>query len=107
MIAAAEKALLDERRLLTADELSALASLPDGAVMNLAALAHQVRLAWCGPEVEIEGILSAKTGGSLTPQSYSILHCGNTSILPLHIRLKFLSLFLFLHYYRVSRLSIL
>ena len=63
VIAAAEKALLDERRLLTADELSALASLPDGAVMNLAALAHQVRLAWCGPEVEIEGILSAKTGG--------------------------------------------
>ena len=31
--------------------------------MNLAALAHQVRLAWCGPTVEIEGILSAKTGG--------------------------------------------
>jgi biotin synthase len=63
VIAAAETALLDERRLLTADELSALAALPDGAVMNLAALAHQVRLAWCGPEVEIEGILSAKTGG--------------------------------------------
>jgi biotin synthase len=63
VIAAAEKALLDERRLLTADELTALAALPDGAVMNLAALAHQVRLSWCGPEVEIEGILSAKTGG--------------------------------------------
>ena len=31
--------------------------------MALASLAHQVRLAWCGPEVEIEGILSAKTGG--------------------------------------------
>ena len=30
---------------------------------SLAALAHEVRLAWCGPEVEIEGILSAKTGG--------------------------------------------
>ncbi len=63
VISGAEKALLDERRLLTADELTALAALPDGAVMNLAALAHQVRLAWCGPEVEIEGILSAKTGG--------------------------------------------
>ncbi len=63
VIARAEHALLDERRLLTADELTALAMLPDGAVMNLAALAHQVRLAWCGPEVEIEGILSAKTGG--------------------------------------------
>jgi biotin synthase len=32
-------------------------------VPALAALAHEVRLAWCGPEVEIEGILSAKTGG--------------------------------------------
>ena len=63
MIASAEHALLDERRLLTADELTALAALPDGAVMALASLAHQVRLAWCGPEVEIEGILSAKTGG--------------------------------------------
>ena len=31
--------------------------------MALASLAHQVRLAWCGPAVEIEGILSAKTGG--------------------------------------------
>jgi biotin synthase len=63
VISRAEHALLDERRLLSADELTALAALPDGAVVNLAALAHQVRLAWCGPEVEIEGILSAKTGG--------------------------------------------
>jgi biotin synthase len=63
VIAAAEHALLDVRRLLSADELAALAALPDGAVMALASLAHQVRLAWCGPEVEIEGILSAKTGG--------------------------------------------
>ena len=63
MIAGAERALLDERRLLTGAELTALAALPDGAVMALASLAHQVRLDWCGPEVEIEGILSAKTGG--------------------------------------------
>ena len=63
LLAGAEHALLDERRLLDADELTALAALPDGAVMNLAALAHQVRLTWCGPTVEVEGILSAKTGG--------------------------------------------
>ena len=63
VIAHAERALLDERRLLTTDELTALVALPDGAVMSLAALAHQVRLAWCGPAVEVEGILSAKTGG--------------------------------------------
>ena len=37
--------------------------MPDSAVPSLAALAHEVRLAWCGPEVEVEGILSAKTGG--------------------------------------------
>jgi biotin synthase len=60
---AAERALLDERRLLTGQELSGLAELPDQWVTSLAALAHQVRLAWCGPEVEVEGILSAKTGG--------------------------------------------
>src|SRR6202043_476865 len=63
VIARAERALLDDRRLLSGDELTALAALPDGAVMALASLAHQVRLAWCGPEVEVEGILSAKTGG--------------------------------------------
>jgi len=63
LVAAAERALLDERRLLDATELTALAELPDSAVTALAALAHQVRLAWCGPEVEVEGILSAKTGG--------------------------------------------
>jgi biotin synthase len=56
-------ALLEERRQLTSEELATLAALPDDAVPALAALAHEVRLAWCGPEVEVEGILSAKTGG--------------------------------------------
>jgi biotin synthase len=63
LLAAAGDALLDERRQLTIDELAALAALPDEHVPSLAALAHEVRLAWCGPEVEVEGILSAKTGG--------------------------------------------
>jgi biotin synthase len=58
-----EDALLDDRRHLTADELADAAALADESVPALAALAHEVRLAWCGPEVEVEGILSAKTGG--------------------------------------------
>lgn len=62
-IRAAQDALLDERRMLTADELADLAYVPDESVPSLAALAHEVRMAWCGPEVEVEGILSAKTGG--------------------------------------------
>ncbi len=63
LIAAARVALLDERRELTSSELAGLASVADEDVAALAALAHEVRLAWCGPEVEVEGILSAKTGG--------------------------------------------
>jgi len=63
LIADAAVALLDDRRPLGAEELGALAVVPDGSVTALAALAHEVRLSWCGPEVEVEGILSAKTGG--------------------------------------------
>jgi len=63
LLDAAATALLDERRDLKLDELDALAALPEESVPALAALAHEVRLARCGPEVEVEGILSAKTGG--------------------------------------------
>jgi biotin synthase len=56
-------ALIDERRDLDLDELRTLAALTDASVPALAATAHEVRLARCGPEVEVEGILSAKTGG--------------------------------------------
>ncbi|MEU7477262.1 biotin synthase BioB [Lentzea sp. NPDC042327] len=37
--------------------------LPDDRVPELLALAHEVRERWCGPEVEVEGIVSLKTGG--------------------------------------------
>jgi biotin synthase len=63
LIAAAAGALLDEHRPLGAEELGALAVVPDESVTALASVAHEVRLAWCGPTVEVEGILSAKTGG--------------------------------------------
>jgi biotin synthase len=62
-IRAAGVALLDERRQLSLEELAELANVPDSAVPALAALAHEVRLEWCGDTVEVEGILSAKTGG--------------------------------------------
>ena len=62
-IDAARRALLDERRHLTDDELAELAALPPESVPSLAALAHEVRLEWCGPGVEVEGILSVKTAG--------------------------------------------
>ncbi|HYJ57132.1 MAG TPA: biotin synthase BioB [Mycobacterium sp.] len=37
--------------------------LPDERLDDLLALAHEVRMAWCGPDVEVEGIISLKTGG--------------------------------------------
>jgi biotin synthase len=37
--------------------------LPDDEIPAALQLAHEVRMAWCGPEVEVEGIVSLKTGG--------------------------------------------
>ena len=37
--------------------------LPDEDLPELLQLAHDVRMRWCGPEVEVEGIVSLKTGG--------------------------------------------
>jgi biotin synthase len=37
--------------------------LPDDDLPGALQLAHEVRMAWCGPEVEVEGIVSLKTGG--------------------------------------------
>jgi biotin synthase len=47
------------------DETQTLAilRLPDDRVPELLELAHEVRMRWCGPEIEVEGIVSLKTGG--------------------------------------------
>ena len=37
--------------------------LPDDQLEAALQLAHEVRMKWCGPEVEVEGIVSLKTGG--------------------------------------------
>jgi len=38
-------------------------TLPDDDVAEALEVAHEVRMRWCGPEVEVEGIVSLKTGG--------------------------------------------
>src|SRR5690554_47306 len=45
-----------------ADVLEVL-RLPDERLPEALQLAHEVRMRWCGPEVEVEGIVSLKTGG--------------------------------------------
>jgi biotin synthase len=61
-LARAEDALLAERRPLTRAEVLAVAQLPLDELPDLVALAHRVRLACCGPEVELESLINAKSG---------------------------------------------
>ena len=55
--------VLEEGRGLTEEQLVEVLRLPDEDLEELLALAHQVRVRWCGEEVEVEGIISLKTGG--------------------------------------------
>jgi biotin synthase len=48
---------------LTEAEILEVLRLPDDDLPALLQLAHDVRMRWCGPEVEVEGIVSLKTGG--------------------------------------------
>jgi biotin synthase len=48
---------------ITPEEALAILELPDDDVPALVERAHQVRLEHAGPEVEVESIISAKTGG--------------------------------------------
>ncbi|WP_405086873.1 biotin synthase BioB [Microbispora sp. NBC_01389] len=55
--------VLDEGRGLDAAQALECLTLPGDRLADLLALAHEVRMKWCGPEVEVEGIVSLKTGG--------------------------------------------
>ena len=48
---------------LNKEQVLQVLQLPDDRLEELLALAHEVRMRWCGPEVEVEGIISLKTGG--------------------------------------------
>jgi biotin synthase len=59
----ARRQVLEEGRGLNAEQALQCLTLPDERLEDLLALAHEVRMRWCGPEVEVEGIVSLKTGG--------------------------------------------
>ncbi|MFN2522080.1 MAG: biotin synthase BioB, partial [Mycobacteriales bacterium] len=48
---------------LTREQALTCLELPAERTSDLLQLAHEVRMRWCGPEVEVEGIVSLKTGG--------------------------------------------
>ncbi|MGZ4611026.1 MAG: biotin synthase BioB [Actinomycetes bacterium] len=63
ILATARAQVLEEGRGLDEAQVRAVLQLHDAPLPELLALAHEVRLRWCGPEVEVEGIVSVKTGG--------------------------------------------
>jgi biotin synthase len=63
ILAVARQQVLERGEGLSQDQVLQVLQLPDDRLEELLALAHEVRLAWCGPEVEVEGIISLKTGG--------------------------------------------
>ncbi|MDT5053071.1 MAG: biotin synthase [Mycobacterium sp.] len=63
ILAEAREQVLERGQGLNQDQTLQVLQLPDDRLDELLALAHEVRMAWCGPDVEVEGIISLKTGG--------------------------------------------
>jgi biotin synthase len=59
----AREQVLERGEGLTQDQVLTVLQLPDDRLDEVLELAHDVRMRWCGPEVEVEGIISLKTGG--------------------------------------------
>jgi biotin synthase len=59
----AREQVLEQGRGLDAGQVLAVLRLPDERTAAALDLAHEVRTRWCGPEIEVEGIVSVKTGG--------------------------------------------
>ncbi|WP_164860701.1 biotin synthase BioB [Rhodococcus sp. X156] len=63
ILAIAREQVLERGEALNQEQVLAVLQLPDDKLDELLSLAHDVRMRWCGPEVEVEGIISLKTGG--------------------------------------------
>jgi biotin synthase len=63
ILAEAREQVLERGEGLDQDQTLRVLRLPDDRLDELLELAHEVRMAWCGPDVEVEGIISLKTGG--------------------------------------------
>ena len=59
----AREQVLEQGEGLSEAQVLEILQLPDAALEDALELAHAVRMRWCGPEVEVEGIVSLKTGG--------------------------------------------
>ena len=63
ILAEAREQVLERGEGLNQEQTLSVLQLPDDRLDELLELAHDVRMKWCGPDVEVEGIISLKTGG--------------------------------------------
>ncbi|HET8642601.1 MAG TPA: biotin synthase BioB [Pseudonocardiaceae bacterium] len=63
ILTVARAQVLERGEGLSQEQVLQVLRLPPERLEELLALAHEVRMRWCGPDVEVEGIISLKTGG--------------------------------------------
>src|SRR3954452_23154122 len=86
LLTALRAQVLERGEGLTEEQALRCLQLPDGLLPDLLQLAHEVRMRWCGPEVEVEGIVSLKTGGC--PEDCHF--CSQSGLFPSPVRAAWL-----------------
>jgi biotin synthase len=88
ILAIARDQVLDRGEGLSRQQLEEVFTLDDDRLTELLEVAHDVRMRWCGPEVEIEGIISLKTGGC--PEDCHF--CSQSGLFPSPVRSAWLDI---------------
>ena len=88
VLALAARQVRDEGVGLSEEQILQVLHLGDDRLTELLALAHEVRERWCGPEVEVEGIVSVKTGGC--PEDCHF--CSQSGLFPTPVRAAWLDI---------------
>ncbi|GAA5114695.1 biotin synthase BioB [Haloechinothrix salitolerans] len=88
ILAVAREQVLERGVGLSQEQVLEVLRLPGEALQDLLALAHDVRMRWCGPEVEVEGIVSVKTGGC--PEDCHF--CSQSGLFPTPVRAAWLDI---------------
>ncbi|GAB3503272.1 biotin synthase BioB [Amycolatopsis cihanbeyliensis] len=88
IVAVAREQVLGRGEALSAEQLLRVLRIEEGRLPELLELAHEVRMRWCGPEVEVEGIISLKTGGC--PEDCHF--CSQSGLFPTPVRAAWLDI---------------
>ena len=88
LLAAVREQVLEGGVGLTQEQALECLRLPDESLPDLLQLAHEVRMRYCGPEVEVEGIVSLKTGGCVEDCHF----CSQSGLFPSPVRAAWLDI---------------